>query len=430
MRSVRASGIVLALGIASFVSAGVLMACASIIGVEDVRPRKDGGVGKDDVDPEPEIEADIPDTTVMPPPQENILEVALGLQHTCARKKDFTVKCWGDDSTGQTGTGGMADGGMIATPQAVAINDAIRISAGQLHTCIVHKPGTVSCWGQNQDGQLGNGQSNTTSPVPVDVTGVTDAIGISCGASFSCALRRSGGVACWGNGLGGQLGTDNPQLQPVQAPVSGLTDAVFISAGESHTCAVKSAGTVVCWGDNTNGQLGTGDKVSHNRPTPVQTLTNIAFVAAGSRSTCALDKAGAVFCWGANEIGQLGSGAANASPNPSPTVVSGVDAIKLWAGKDHACAVKKGGAVVCWGAGFQGQIGDGQPRAMASTPTPTPSTVSGITAAIGVGTGGNHSCAPTSTDLILCWGDNTHGEIGRGTFGGQLLSPESVLTYP
>ena len=432
MRTPRAIGIVLTLGIATFATGGVLGACSAIVGVQDVTLRRDSGGDEiiDDDVVEPPVEADIPDAPL--PPLENVLEVALGQQHTCARKPDLSVKCWGDDSSGQTGTGGAAaDAGILATPTAIAsITDAVRIAAGQLHTCIVRKSGTVSCWGENQDGQLGDGNSNTRSSVPVDVKNVSGAIAVACGANFSCALKSSGAVLCWGNGLGGQLGTGMPKLQPLAEPVAMLTDAVAISAGESHACAVKKDGTVVCWGDNVNGQLGVGDKLERQTPTAISTLTGIAAVAAGSRSTCALKSSGAVLCWGANEVGQLGTGAANASPNPAPTVVSGIDAKKLWAGKDHACAVRKDGSVACWGAGFLGQIGDGQPRAMASTPTPSPTTVSGITNAIGVGTGGNHSCSPTATGLILCWGDDTHGEIGNGMSGGQLLSPESVLTYP
>jgi alpha-tubulin suppressor-like RCC1 family protein len=413
-------------GVASF---GVLAACAGIVGVEDVRLRRDSGAADAFVD-EPMIDDDSGTIDSAAPPGPNVLEVALGLQHTCARKPAGTVKCWGDDTRGQTGTGGTADGGLVSTPATVAITDALHIASGQNHTCVVRTSGKVSCWGDNQDGQLGNGQTNSRSPTPIDVSGITDARGIACGASFSCALRSSGSVACWGNGLGGQLGNGTKQLQPSPAPVSNLTDAVAISAGESHACAVKAGGTLVCWGDGVNGQLGTGDQNERTTPTLVPSLAGIALVAAGSRSTCAAKKAGNVFCWGANELGQLGSGAANPTPNPSPTAVSGVDAIALWAGADHACAVRRGGPVACWGAGFQGQIGDGQTRATATDPTPSPSAVSGITNAIGVGTGGNHSCAPTSTGGILCWGENAHGEIGNGQSGLSAFSPESVLGYP
>jgi alpha-tubulin suppressor-like RCC1 family protein len=413
-------------------SAGALAACAGLVGVEDVRLRRDSGTA-DVFEEEDDGSFDEGGPGEAGPlPVANVLEVALGLQHSCARKPDLSVRCWGDDSRGQIGSGTATDGGIRATPQAVSgVSDAIRIASGQNHTCIVRSSGKVSCWGDNQDGQLGNGQTNARSPSPVDVGGgITDAKAIACGASFSCALRAGGTVACWGNGLGGQLGNGSKQLQPSPVAVSNLTDAIAISAGESHACAVKSDGKLVCWGDGVNGQLGNGDQLERTLPTAVPSLDGIALVAAGSRSTCAAKKTGAVFCWGANEIGQLGSGAANPTPNPSPTVVTGLDAIALWAGSNHACAVKRGGAVACWGAGFQGQIGDGQPRATAATPTPTPTAVSGVTNAIGVGTGGNHSCAPTAAGTILCWGENAHGELGTGAAGVAQLSPESVVGYP
>lgn len=430
MKALRVLRARLGLAALLFASGGALVACAGLVGVEEVRLRRDSGsadVGEEEEEP---LQEGGPSDTG-PTPGVNVLEVALGFQHTCARKPDLGVKCWGDDSRGQLGAGTSSDGGIFATPQAVTgVTDAIRIASGKNHTCVVRSSGKVSCWGDNQDGQLGNGQTNARSATPVDAIGITDAKAVACGASFSCALRSGGGVVCWGNGLGGQLGNGSKQLQPSPSAVSSLGDAVAISAGESHACAVKSDGKVSCWGDGVNGQLGNGDQLERTVPTAVPSLDGIAVVAAGSRSTCAAKSTGAVYCWGANEIGQLGSGAANPTPNPSPTVVNGVDAIALWAGSNHACAVKRGGAVACWGAGFQGQIGDGQPRATATTPTPSPAAVSGVTNAIGVGTGGNHSCSPTKTGLILCWGENAHGELGNGAAGAPQLSPESVVGYP
>jgi len=431
-RSLRTLRIGYALSAIVVVSAASIVACAGLVGVEDVKLRRDAGTAAD-ADDEVDIVVDDDSGTTPPPmPGANILEVALGSQHTCARKTDNSVKCWGDDSHSQTGTGGAAgDGGLVLAPTKVAITDALHIAAGQYHTCVVRKSGKVSCWGENADGELGNGDpAGARAATPVDVVEITDAVGIACGANFSCALRSGGSVACWGNGLGGQLGNGTKQLQPTPGPVSMLSDAIGLSAGESHACAVKSDGTVVCWGDNVNGQLGTGDSMERTTPTVIPSLDSIAIVAAGARSSCAAKKSGGVFCWGANELGQLGSGAANGTPNPSPTAVSGVDAVALWAGRDHACAVRRGGTVACWGAGFLGQIGDGQPRASATTPTPSPTAVSGITNAIGVVTGGSHSCSPTSTGTILCWGDNAHGEIGSGTALDQKFSPESVLGYP
>jgi alpha-tubulin suppressor-like RCC1 family protein len=424
MRAWRA---VLTLGAGAFIAIGALVACNGIIGVEDVRLRKDSGGADapDDLEDPPETEP----TDGPPKPVENVLEVALGLAHTCARKPDLTVKCWGDDQSGQTGTGGGADGGVVTSPKPVAIPDAIRIASGKNHTCVVHKGGKISCWGDNQDGQIGNGLTNARSLVPDDVKGITDATSIACGASFSCAVRATGTVMCWGSGLAGQMGNNTRAMQPMPGPVSNLDRVVAISAGESHACAVRDDGSLLCWGDGFDGQLGNGDQKDRLTPTPVTALDSVASVAGGARSTCAMKKSGAVFCWGENKLGQLGSGAANPTPNPSPTAVTGLDAIALWAGADHACAVKRGGAVACWGAGFLGQIGDGQGRADANTPTPSPSAVLGITSAVKIGTGGNHSCA-TTVNTILCWGENDRGQLGTGVAGIPLLSPESVLGYP
>ena len=411
--------------LAAFAGVALLGACSAIVGVEDVTLRKDSGAT------DGYISADTSDRDTNDRPVENVLEVALGLSHTCARKTDLTVKCWGDDTSGQTGTGGtVADAGVVITPSVVnGITDAIRIGSGKSHTCIVHKGGTVACWGDDTDGQLGDGKTNARSNVPVDVPGLSGAVAVACGASFTCAVLETGGVSCWGNGLAGQLGNGAMRSQPSPGAVTGLDHVVAMTAGESHACAVKDDGALFCWGDGFDGQLGNGDQMGRTVPTAVPTITNVAIVAGGARSTCALQKSGAVYCWGENSLGQLGSGAANATPNPSPTVVSGLDAIALRAGSEHACAVTRTGSVVCWGAGDHGQIGDGQPRE-AGAPTPSPTGVQGITGAVKVGTGGNHSCA-TTPNAILCWGQNDRGQLGTGSAGDAgSLSPDSVIGAP
>jgi hypothetical protein len=405
---------------------GVLAACNAIVGVQDVRLRRDAAA-VDDVFVPPDEDQFVPADAR--PPGPNVLEVALGDAHTCARKPDGTVKCWGDDTKDQIGTTAAADGGIFAQPEDVAINDAMHIAAGKNHTCVVRTSGHVSCWGDNLLGQLGDGNSNTRSATPVDVVGLSDAVAVAGGAGFTCAIRSSGVAVCWGDNLGGQLGDGTKTQRLTPTPVSGLNDAVAISAGEAHACAVTAPGKVVCWGDGFNGQLGTGSTGESSTPVTVPALDGVIAVTAASRTSCALKSSGAVLCWGANEVGQLGTGAANPTPNPSPTVVSGVDATAIWAGTDHACALTRTGGVVCWGAGSRGQLGDGQPRPDASTPQPTPVPVSGIFDAIGVGTGGFHSCAPTKTQAIRCWGANERGQLGENTTNDEQ-TPISVLGYP
>lgn len=405
-----------------------LVACNAILGVEDVRLRRSRDAGEEEEEPAP---LDPEDEDAEPPGRPNVLQAALGEQHSCARKPDGTVRCWGDDLQGQTGSGGPADGGLVLTPRDVdGVTDAIDIASGRNHTCVAHQSGKVSCWGYNLDGQLGNGESANRKSVPVEVVGITNAFAVAAGGNFSCALRGSGSVACWGGNGSGQLGKGDqaPSTTPVAVP--GLGGVVAIAAGQAHACAVASSGSVSCWGDGANGQLGSGQAVSSSSPVAVDNLTDAVMVAAAERSTCAVTRGGSVLCWGANELGQLGTGAANASPNPAPIVVANLsDATSIWTGRNHACAVRKNGAVVCWGAGARGQLGDGQSRPDAGGTQASFVTVSGIQTAIGVGAGGDHSCAPTKTDAIVCWGANERGQLGNATTTSEL-SPVSVQGYP
>jgi alpha-tubulin suppressor-like RCC1 family protein len=237
---------------------------------------------------------------------------------------------------------------------------------------------------------------------------------------------------CWGDNLSGQLGTPGTNASSTPIAVSNISGLAQISCGELHACAVTQDGHVACWGDNVHGELGNGGTGGQNpTPTTLASISSVFSVAAATRTTCALKKNGDVFCWGSNELGQLGTGTATAAPNPVPQQVMGLQATALWAGADHACAVKSGGSagVACWGSGYYGQLGDKVTRDDASTPQASTVDVSSISNAIGVGTGGNHSCAPLKTGGILCWGANEHGQIGDLQTAGQL-TPDSVVGYP
>lgn len=422
-----------ALARASLLGASVvsgLVACNAIIGVEDVQlarprtPAEEAGVEEED--------AEAPKDAAVDAARPNVLEVGLGEIHTCARRPDGTVKCWGDDGQGQTGTGGV-DGGLVRTPTAVqGVDDAAQLAAGGKHACVVRQGGKVSCWGFNLDGQLGNGQTNARALAPVDVAGVSDAVSVATGSSFTCAIRAGGAVACWGAGLSGQLGNGANSSRATPSAVTNLTDALALAAGEAHACAVRSGGRVVCWGDGANGQLGTGTTAPSNVPVIVSGLDGIVSVAVGGRTSCARKSTGQVLCWGANDRGQLGSGVANATPNPSPVLVTGIsDAISIAVGAAHACAARKTGEVVCWGAGGSGQLGDGTVRADAGVPTPSPVVVQGLTrAATGVGAGGEHTCATLENGAIACWGSNARGQIGIPSAVSPQPAPQNVSGYP
>lgn len=307
-----------------------------------------------------------------------------------------------------------------ALAQLTPFTNAAQIEARWYQTCALDTAGAVSCWGDNQFGQLGDG-TLISRPHPVVVVGLDrDVAAIAVGELHACALKNSGEVWCWGYNGSGSLGdgTTNPSAIPVQ--VNGLIAPVqSISAGREHTCVVTTTGAAYCWGRNNTGQLGDNSVIDRLAPVPVTGLgSGVQAIAAGGRHGCAL-VAGAVSCWGRNADGQLGdnSSTQRLTPVPVPTLASGVDAIAL--GHDHSCALVAG-AVWCWGNNLDGQVGDGS-----NSDRDTPQTVSGLTGVQAIAAGSNGSCAIGSGGTLSCWGYNGSGSLGDGT-GTSRNTPVAV----
>jgi alpha-tubulin suppressor-like RCC1 family protein len=258
---------------------------------------------------------------------------------------------------------------------------------------------------------------------------------IAAGARHSCARAQDGRIWCWGSNGWGQLtgsdhgsGWDGPDVAvPAPREVQGLRGpATLVAAGSLHTCAAIDDGTVWCWGDNSSGQLGHGT-FTDLEPVPVQVLgmegglLSIAMNGSQDRQqtwedpivivhhTCAVKVDGTVWCWGADWRGQLGGGKLHAEPVAEPRQVTalGTDAVRVSAGRLHACAVKANGKVWCWGDNVSGQVGNGTTADVA-----LPVEVPGLDNAIEVSAGGDHSCVVTAEGNVMCWGANRQGQCG------------------
>src|SRR5918912_1414907 len=214
---------------------------------------------------------------------------------------------------------------------------------------------TLTAWGSNFFGQLGNGSQlpyGTPSTTPVEVSGLEGAAlkAICAGQNHSLALKNDGTVLAWGSNTGGQLGdgTNTDSSMPVQVkdsndPSGYLTGVNAIAAGSGHSLALKGDGTVWAWGDNGSGQLGNGTITSSNTPTQVDGLDGVEAIAGGSSYSLALKNDGTVWAWGSNTSGQeqrisgqLGTNVMGINTPVQVSELSGVKAIA--AGGDHSLA--------------------------------------------------------------------------------------------
>ena len=260
-----------------------------------------------------------PVTSVINPPTpidtlaSGVTSLSVTNLHGCAVVSG-AARCWGDNSFGQLGDGSTSPSYTAAVAVNGLASGITQVSTGLWFSCALKTDHTVWCWGNNANGQLGSDPAiNPTSNTPLQVTGLSTAIAITAGQDHACALTQAGAMLCWGNNGQGQLGDgglEPASFTPVQ--VSGLTSGVSaITAGGFHTCALVGGG-IQCWGFNSFGQLGNGSTSLSKTPVIVSGLTSgmTAVIAGGVNydieQTCAITSAGRLKCWGGNVYGQLG----------------------------------------------------------------------------------------------------------------------------
>jgi alpha-tubulin suppressor-like RCC1 family protein len=243
---------------------------------------------------------------------------------------------------------------------------------------------------------------------------------ISSGWDHTCALLNPGTVKCWGRNDGGTLGdgTYTSRLTPVD--VVGLTSSVAsVSVGLIHSCTVTTTEAAVCWGVWHLGSF----RFPTWMPMVVDGLsTGVASISSGVINTCVVTTAGAAKCWGSNDFGELGDGTTTERQSPVDVVGLSSAVVAISVGSTHACAVTTGGGVKCWGSNTYGQLGDGT-----FTDRLTPVGVTGLASGVvAISAGNSHTCALTSAGAVKCWGNGFNGQLGNGSTGILSAVPVDV----
>lgn len=330
-----------------------------------------------------------------------LLASGLSLSNACTQSGEV-LRPGSDAAGGSSGSGG-------STPVVLHVSEA-RLATGQMHACRVVS-GALSCWGKDDDGQLGiAASSNSPGLGPVTLAGGNWLVP-AAGERHSCGLSADGGVSCWGANDVGQLGagdrTSSASPRSVELPES----AIDLRTSFNHSCAVLADASLWCWGDNLEGQLGLADRYpgeAQLSPVQVGTARDWVFVAPGQGHTCGIRSPGALYCWGRNTDAQLGQGATEPQQLRTPTRVgSDSDWLEVAAGQASSCARKRDKTLYCWGSLASGvlAVGDLEPR---STPARVPEFADWSSLASGT----FHTCGLRAAGEIWCAGRNTEGQIG------------------
>jgi len=359
-----------------------------------------------------------------PPAKPTPTKVVVGPHTSCAVMSDHTLRCWGANDKGQLGDGTTTDHPTPVTPNLVGVQDVV---LGPAHACALLDDGSVACWGD-----IGYGKADHQL-IPAGVPGVNEAKRLFAVGAASCATMTNGAFVCWGDidpkGHLRLLGGAREHRVPT--PGSGLEHIIALT----EAGALRDDGSVYTWG---------ADGV----PT-MSALADITEIAAAGDGVCGLTKAGDVVCTGGVphcatrgvKMGKPKRHSKRPAPRPKPEPAKpSLEKLALPPARHLAfdvglCVVTTTGHLQCLAAanpceldeawpglskvdvvdGHCARSVDGSVRCwQVDRKSRTVGSISGATGAVQMASSSSHGCALLGDRRVVCWGDNTHGELGRG----------------
>jgi alpha-tubulin suppressor-like RCC1 family protein len=222
-----------------------------------------------------------------------VRQIQTSYHHTCAALTNGTARCWGANEIGRIGDGTETDrrraATVLATTGSGPLTGVVQVTTGHRHSCAVLTNGQARCWGDNAGRQLGlstTARGRSLRPVVVRTRApghpaLVGARSITAGMFSTCLVLSNAQVRCFGDDADGQLGDGETtgRIGPVPVisatgeydpPTPGnLTRITVVSSGDRHVCARRNDGRALCWGSNELDQVGSGAGSEHRRPTSV-----------------------------------------------------------------------------------------------------------------------------------------------------------------
>lgn len=326
-------------------------------------------------------------------------QVSAGGDYSCGVGRG-RLRCWGRNTWGQLGTGHKS--APVSSPTQVGtLTDWKRVAAGGASTCGIRTAQRLLyCWGLNNRGQLGDA-TRTVRLTPHRAGGL-DWKMVSMGWFHVCGIHKTDQLVCWGDNQYGELGRGNTTQSVKMRRLRGSWSTV--SAQGWSSCGIRTDHSLWCWGRNVLGGLGTGDFDNRTRPTRIGShALRWRQVSLSWTHACAVRWDRSVWCWGRNDVGGVGDGTTTTRPFPT-RVLGNLRARSLSTFEGGACAVTTAGPTYCWGDNHYGETGGSRP--FYSRPHQRRGHL------LKLSSGWFHTCA-TGAASATCWGSDDQGQLGR-----------------
>ncbi|MCB9875964.1 MAG: hypothetical protein H6835_00035, partial [Planctomycetes bacterium] len=355
------------------------------------------------------------------------VRIRAAYRHTCAERAAGGVDCWGSNASGELGrgvsTGSIPDPGAVKSDAGIVLRSPVTLMNG---ACALDQDGKAWCWGSNgSSNRLGINVSTTTNvPLLVQKQPATF-VALEAGQNHICGLGTDARIYCWGAGNYGQVG--NGLTNSVTSPTTalGVLDAVRVRAGANQSGAIFAAAKPRLWGNNGAGELGMNDtyKTGISAPTVPAGGSPVAVdIAFGLDASAMVDTEGQIWSAGQVRYGRLGIGlplTMSQEVHRFIKVPFAQTAAAVYGGWNHLCARDTSGALWCWGRNDYGQLGLGDKDDRAE-PTQVPLAEVTLAGVVDATTGDRHMCVVDGLGQVICWGNNSNGQLGTNSYTSTL----------
>jgi len=354
----------------------------------------------------------------------NAQTISAGAAHSFFICSDSTVSSWGYNTYGQLGDGTLSSTFANPPVQVSSLIGITAVAGGGGHSLFLKNDGTVWACGRNNYGQFGDG-TTTNDSIAFQIIGLSDITAIAAGDFHSLFLKNDGTVWACGRNTSGELGDGTTIQRTTPVQVNSVNGIVALAGGTSHSLFLKNDGTVWACGYNNYGQLGDGTTTETHTPVQANSLSGITSVKAGNRFSVFLKNDGTVWASGDNTYGQLGNGTnTNTFANPPTQANSLIGITAIAVGYAHSLFLKNDGTVWSCGYNSAGQLGDGTPY---NRPTPdVVSSLSGITFIAAGGAAADHSLFLKNNGTVWACGQNGFGQLGDGTTTNDFTIVQTI----